>query len=115
MITPSLTLWNNEQFRAELQNVGASYHDTHPFHQRMNDGKLSPEQIRGWVANRFYYQKNIPLKDAAILSNCLIREVRRLWLHRITDHDGTSDGGGGLEAWLRLAEACGLPREAVLD
>jgi pyrroloquinoline-quinone synthase len=115
VITPSLTLWNNEQFRAELQNVGASYHDTHPFHQRMNDGKLSPEQIRGWVANRFYYQKNIPLKDAAILSNCPIREVRRLWLHRITDHDGTSDGGGGLEAWLRLAEACGLPREAVLD
>ena len=94
---------------------GASYHDVHPFHQRMNAGGLSPGQIRGWVANRFYYQRSIPIKDAAIISNCPIHEVRRVWLHRITDHDGSVDGPpGGIEAWLRLAEACGLSRDEVL-
>ena len=44
--------------------------------------------MRGWVANRFYYQTAIPIKDAAILSNCPDREVRRGWVQRILDHDG---------------------------
>ena len=40
----------------------------------LNTGAATPEQIRGWVANRFYYQINIPIKDAAILSNCPDRD-----------------------------------------
>lgn len=108
--------WNRETFLANLRAVGTSrYHNLHPFHQHMNAGKLTPDQVRGWVANRFYYQRNIPIKDAAILSNCPIREVRRLWLHRITDHDGLQEGEGGIETWLRLAEASGLTREETLD
>lgn len=91
------------------------YHDQHPFHVRMNAGLLSPRQIRGWVANRFYYQENIPRKDAAILANCPDLEVRRRWIRRIVDHDGTTGTEGGIEAWLRLAEAAGLTREEVLD
>jgi pyrroloquinoline-quinone synthase len=81
----------------------------------MNAGELSPTAIRAWVANRFYYQKNIPLKDAAIISNCPIREVRRLWLHRVIDHDGVRAREGGIEAWLRLASACGMTRIAIMD
>jgi pyrroloquinoline-quinone synthase len=81
----------------------------------MNAGELSPPQVRGWIANRYYYQKNIPIKDAAILSNCPIREVRRSWLHRIIDHDGTAAGEGGIEAWLTLSDAAGLDRSAMLD
>jgi len=110
------SLWDRETFVGLLRAIGMSrYHDKHPFHQVMNTGKLTPEQLRGWVANRFYYQRNIPIKDAAILSNCPIREVRRLWLHRITDHDGFRNGEGGIEAWLRLAEATGLTREEVWE
>jgi pyrroloquinoline-quinone synthase len=108
--------WNRETFLANLRAIGMSrYHDKHPFHRHMNTGQLTEEQLRGWVANRFYYQRNIPIKDAAILSNCPLREVRRLWLHRITDHDGLRNGEGGIEAWLRLAEATGLTREETLD
>lgn len=108
--------WSREEFIARLRSVGEGrYHHLHPFHVRMNRGELSPDEIRRWVANRYYYQKTIPQKDAAILSNCPVREVRRLWLHRITDHDGLADGQGGIEAWLRLAEACGLTRDAVLE
>src|SRR5512133_4094070 len=81
----------------------------------MNAGRLSADQVRGWVANRFYYQRNIPIKDATILSNCPIREIRRIWIHRISDHDGTDSDIGGIEAWLKLAEAAGLSRADLLD
>jgi pyrroloquinoline-quinone synthase len=108
--------WDNQTFTARLREIGArAYHHKHPFHLAMNEGKLSPDAIRGWIANRFYYQRNIPIKDAAIISNCPIREVRRLWLHRIVDHDGAREGEGGIEAWLKLGEAADLKREELLD
>jgi pyrroloquinoline-quinone synthase len=104
------------RFHERLKEVGSrSYHDRHPFHERMNAGQLSREAIRGWVANRFYYQTQIPVKDAAIVSNCPLREVRRAWLYRISEHDGTQGEEGGIAAWLRLGEACGVPREELLD
>jgi pyrroloquinoline-quinone synthase len=108
--------WSAETFTEKLREVGSrAYHDKHPFHVLMNEGKLSPDAVRGWIANRFYYQIAIPMKDAAIMSNCPLREVRRMWIRRITDHDGTQDDVGGIEAWLRLGEASGLPREELLD
>ena len=71
-------LWDHETFVEKLRAIGGrAYHDKHPFHVAMNEGKLSPDALRGWVANRFYYQRNIPIKDAAILANCPVREVRR--------------------------------------
>jgi pyrroloquinoline-quinone synthase len=83
----------------------------------MAEGKLTPAQLRGWVANRFYYQISIPIKDAAILSNCNDREIRREWILRILDHDGFSLAGqqddGGIEAWIRLGGAVGLSRDDV--
>lgn len=106
---------DTEEFITALRAQSRSYHSEHPFHARMNEGSLSRQQIQGWVANRFYYQENIPRKDAAILANCPDREVRRRWIRRIHDHDGTEDGDGGVEAWLRLGEAAGLKREEMLD
>jgi pyrroloquinoline-quinone synthase len=79
----------------------------------LSSGKASREQIRGWVANRFYYQVNIRIKDAAILANCGERTVRRRWMQRILDHDGYGDDPGGIESWLRLAVAVGLERDEV--
>lgn len=109
-------LWNAATFTAQLRKVGeSSYHHRHPFHRLMNSGRLGRAAIRAWVANRFYYQLNIPVKDGAILSNCPSREVRRIWLHRIVDHDGTRGDEGGIGAWLRLGEACGLRRRDLLE
>lgn len=105
--------WPREEFEAQLRALGSRYHIHHPFNVRMNSGRCSPDEIRSWVANRFYYQINIPLKDAAILSNCDDRETRRLWVQRILDHDGHSDDAGGIEAWVRLGEAVGVSREAL--
>jgi len=106
---------DRETFIARLREVGSrAYHDKHPLHVAMNAGELSRDALRGWVANRFYYQRNIPIKDAAILSNCPLREIRRIWIHRILDHDGDAQNEGGIEAWLRLGEACRLAREDLL-
>ena len=111
--------WNRVEFEAQLRERGRSYHIHHPFNVMLNTGKATPEQIRGWVANRFYYQIAIPIKDAAVMSNCPDREVRRGWIQRILDHDGFEIGGvkapGGIEAWLRLGEAVGLTREEIED
>jgi pyrroloquinoline-quinone synthase len=68
--TPTTTpTAQTDAFVAALRAHSQRYHDQHPFHVRMNAGRLSRRQIQGWVANRFYYQENIPRKDAAILSS----------------------------------------------
>ena len=103
-----------EQFEQALRAKGDYYHIHHPYHVAMHNGQATREQIQGWVANRFYYQINIPMKDAAIMANCPDRDVRREWVQRILDHDGAPGDEGGIEAWLRLAEAVGLDREQVL-
>lgn len=108
--------WSREEFLARLKEVGThSYHHLHPFHVRMNSGGLDKNGMQLWVANRFYYQRNIPLKDAAILVNCPLREVRQKWIKRIIDHDGTTEQEGGIEKWMRLGIACGLSSEAMMD
>src|ERR1700712_2114033 len=107
--------WNRDEFEAKLRERGRAYHIHHPYNVMLNGGRATPEQVRGWVANRYYYQINIPIKDAAILSNCTDRAVRRSWVQRILDHDGYGDDPGGIESWLRLAEAAGLRREEVED
>lgn len=107
--------WTKIEFERKLRDKGRFYHIHHPFHVAMNSGESSPEQIKGWVANRFYYQTTIPVKDAAILANCKERSVRREWVQRVLDHDGYDQEEGGIEAWLSLAEAVGLTRDEVLS
>jgi pyrroloquinoline-quinone synthase len=104
-----------DELEESLRAHAKQYHSEHPFHRRMNNGQSSREEIRGWVANRFYYQVNIPRKDGAILSSCPDSEVRRRWVQRIIDHDGTTEGAGGIESWLRLGEAVGLTSEELED
>lgn len=105
--------WTREEFEKKLRDKGQLYHIHHPYHVSMNTGTSSKKQIQSWVANRFYYQVTIPIKDAAIMANCNERDVRRHWVQRIIDHDGVEGEEGGIEAWLRLGEAVGLKREEV--
>lgn len=97
-----------------LRREGAArYHDQHPYHRLMHAGELTRQQLQAWVLNRYYYQTRIPIKDALILSKSEDPAFRRMWIHRIVDHDGATEGEGGLELWLRLAEGVGLERAAV--
>lgn len=90
------------------------YHHRHPFNQRMHDGALSKEELRTWIRNRFVYQCAIPVKDALIVAKLGTPELRRMWVRRIADHDGTNADEGGIERWLRLGEAAGLDRDELL-
>ena len=71
---------------------------------KMNSGQLDKAAIQGWVANRFYYQVAIPVKDAAVMANCPHQDVRRKWVQSILDHDGRTGDEGGIEAWLDSAK-----------
>ncbi|GAA3030074.1 pyrroloquinoline-quinone synthase PqqC [Actinokineospora globicatena] len=104
-----------DEFLGALRALEGRYWGTHPFHERMHAGALTPAELRTWAANRWYYQAALPRKDAAIISNCPLPDVRRLWLDRIVYHDGAKEGEGGREDWLRLCEALGLDRAEVLD
>ena len=107
--------WTRDEFEQQLRSREKYYHINHDFHILMNEGGLDKEAVKGWVANRFYYQTTIPIKDAAIMSNCTDRDARRQWVQRIIDLDGIEGEDGGIEAWLQLAEAVGLSREETLS
>ena len=108
---PADEAWDAATFEARLRAKGSGYHIHHPFNRMLNEGRANAAQIRGWVANRFYYQVNIPLKDAAVLTNCPDREVRREWVRRILDHDGWEGDAGGIEAWAKLGAAVGIAHD----
>lgn len=103
-----------EEFIERLRTEGERrYHDHHPYHVMMHEGRLTRPQLQQWVLNRYYYQTRIPIKDAIILSKSEDPAFRRMWIRRIHDHDGAQEGEGGLALWLRLAEGVGLDREEV--
>jgi pyrroloquinoline-quinone synthase len=113
MGAPEAMPWSRDEFEQKLRAKGKRYHIYHPYQVAMNGGKLTKEQIQGWVYNRYYYQISIPVKDAAVLSNMPDRDQRRQWIQRILDHDGTQGDEGGIEAWIWLGQACGLKRDDV--
>jgi pyrroloquinoline-quinone synthase len=103
------TLMSPNELLARLRQIGAErYHHRHPFHLRMHEGKLTRGQLQAWALNRFCYQSAIPVKDAIILSRSQDAEFRRTWRKRILDHDGEPGRPGGIEKWIKLAEATGL-------
>jgi pyrroloquinoline quinone biosynthesis protein D len=112
----SQRLLSPEKLEAALRDIGARrYHNLHPFHRLLHDGKLSKDQVRAWALNRYYYQAMIPVKDAALLARLPDAALRRIWRQRIVDHDGDHEGDGGIERWLKLAEGVGFARDYVLS
>lgn len=101
-------------FEDRLRRIGDErYHDKHPFHHLLHSGGCTPDQVRAWVINRYYYQSRIPMKDAAFMSRVSDPNLRRAWRSRIEDHDGRAPGEGGIARWLKLAKAGGLDPDYV--
>ena len=108
------TLLSTEELEAALRAIGAErYHDRHPFHKLLHSGKLDRGQVQAWALNRFYYQRQIPIKDATLIARLPTAELRRSWRARLIDHDGDGVAPGGIERWLKLAEGVGLDRTYV--
>ena len=107
-------LLTHPEFEAALRAIGAErYHNLHPFHRLLHGGKLDRGQVQAWALNRFYYQRQIPVKDATLIARLPNAELRRAWRSRLLDHDGDGTAPGGVERWLKLAEGVGLDRGYV--
>jgi pyrroloquinoline-quinone synthase len=112
----SETLRTPGQLEAQLREIGAErYHNRHPFHRLMRDGKLNRSQIQAWALNRYYYQSRIPAKDAHLLARLPTPALRREWRRRIIDHDGEDQSTGGIARWLKLTDGLGLDRDYVIS
>jgi pyrroloquinoline-quinone synthase len=98
-----------DELEAALRRIGAErYHSLHPFHRLLHAGKCTRAQVQAWALNRYYYQAQIPVKDATLLARLPTPELRREWRRRIVDHDGDAPGTGGIARWLKLVEGVGL-------
>jgi pyrroloquinoline-quinone synthase/pyrroloquinoline quinone biosynthesis protein D len=107
-------LLSPKELAERLRGIGAErYHNKHPFHELMNAGKLTKDQLRAWALNRYYYQAMIPVKDAVVLSRMTDPAMRREWRQRIIDHDGDNDQEGGIARWFALTQGLGLDRTYV--
>jgi coenzyme PQQ biosynthesis protein C len=105
-----------DELEAALRALGAErYHWNHPFHLAMKAGELTRQQVQAWALNRYYYQAQIPIKDATLLARMDDPAMRRAWRQRIIDHDGERAGEGGIERWLRLTDGLGLERAYVVS
>ena len=91
------------------------YHDRHPFHRRLHGGGCTRAEVQAWALNRYLYQAAIPRKDATILARMEDPALRRAWRQRIIDHDGETEGEGGIARWLHLTDALGLNRALVVS
>ena len=108
-------IWPEAEFIARFHAIGEErYHHKHPFHLLMHEGKLTRGQLQAWALNRYTYQSQIPIKDASILARSEDPDFRRAWRKRILDHDGEGGKPGGIEKWLKLVEATGLPAEQAI-
>ena len=102
------------ELEAALRDIGARrYHRLHPFHKLLHGGQCSKGQVQAWALNRYYYQSMIPIKDASLIARCEDAAVRREWRSRLVDHDGQSEGDGGISRWLHLTDGLGLERAYV--
>ncbi len=108
-------LLSEAAFIAGFHAIGEDrYHQKHPFHLLMHEGKLTRGQLQAWALNRYFYQSRIPIKDAAILARSEDPAFRLAWRKRILDHDGDATKPGGIEKWLKLVAATGLSREQAI-
>jgi pyrroloquinoline-quinone synthase len=111
-LSPSLQ--TPEELEGELRKIGEErYHNLHPFHRLLHDGKLDRGQVQAWALNRYYYQSRIPAKDAALLSRLPTVELRREWRRRVEDHDGNETNIGGIGRWRKLVEGVGLAQQVM--
>jgi coenzyme PQQ biosynthesis protein C len=107
-------LLSSDELKARLIAVGQQrYHDKHPFHARLHEGRCTRGEVQAWALNRFYYQAHIPTKDATLIARMDDPALRRAWRQRLVDHDGNEDGDGGIARWLKLAEGVGLDLDEV--
>jgi pyrroloquinoline-quinone synthase len=89
----------------------------HPWDTLFREGQCSKAQLQGWAKERYYFTRQVPIKEYSILYNCPYPEVRRLWLPKAIEEEGEDligkPGKAHPEYWLDVCEGLGLSREYV--
>jgi pyrroloquinoline-quinone synthase len=89
----------------------------HPWDGLFREGKCSRKQLQGWAKERYYFTKQVPIKEYSILFNCPHTEVRRMWLPKAIEEEGEDligkPGKPHPEYWLDVCEGLELGREFV--
>lgn len=104
-----------KEFEKQIRQRLKPHTNQHPFISRLRTGQLNQTQLHVWLANEWYFQQNLPLKDAAILSNCEDAAFRRMWTRRLLEQDGGDSGQGAVEHWAQLAASLGMDRDTLQD
>ncbi|HZH82368.1 MAG TPA: hypothetical protein VFD87_04430, partial [Phototrophicaceae bacterium] len=91
----------------------------HPWEAIFREGKCTREQLQGWAKERYYFTKQVPIKEYSILYNCPHVEVRRMWLPKAIEEEGEDLIGGEHkphpEYWLDVCVGLGMNRDFVRD
>jgi pyrroloquinoline-quinone synthase len=89
----------------------------HPWDTLFREGQCSKQQLQGWAKERYYFTRQVPIKEYSILCNCPYPEVRRIWLPKAIEEEGEDligkPGKAHPEYWLDVCEGLGLSREGV--
>jgi pyrroloquinoline-quinone synthase len=91
----------------------------HPWDTLFRDGRCTREQLQGWAKERYYFTKQVPIKEYSILYNCPYADVRRMWLPKAIEEEGEDligkEGKAHPEYWLDVCAGLGMKRELVRD
>ena len=91
----------------------------HPWDELFRDGRCTKQQLQGWAKERYYFTRQVPIKEYSILYNCPHTEVRRMWLPKAIEEEGEDligkPGKPHPEYWLDFCEGIGLKRQWVKD
>lgn len=107
-------------FKETFKRVNKEDHQRppHPWDLLFREGECTKQQLQGWAKERYYFVKQVPIKEYAILNNCPHPEVRRVWLTKAIEEEGEDiigrEHGPHPEYWLKLCEALGLSRDYMI-
>ena len=95
------------------------YPRPHPVRQLLLTGRLTREQLHGWIKNQFHEFRNIHRFFGVRYQKCPIPELRRELLENMVEEEGEDLFGGKYpshaELWVRFAEGAGIQREEIVN
>lgn len=114
-----MSLLSPQEMISDLQQtIRKRYGRPHPVRQLLLTGRLTKEQLHGWIKNQFHEFRNIHRFFGVRYQKCPIPELRRALLENMVEEEGEDLFGGKYpshaELWVRFAEGAGIPRQEIV-
>lgn len=108
-------------FRQALEDAIRQRHSAvHPWSEAWVSGKLDRALLGEWVKQHFHYVSLFSQWLGTVYGNCPHRDVQEFLLENIAEEEGMVGNGGFApvrhsDLLLDFAEACGKPRQEILE